>query len=358
MPEHQSSPLVVVVGPTGVGKTRTAIALCQKVGGEIVSADSRQVYRGMDVGTDKPTPGQRSAIPHHLVDVVDPDQGFTLAQYQDLAYLAINDILGREKVPFLVGGSGLYIRAVVEGFVIPRVRPDTLLRRRLRRQARSGGGAALHERLKEVDPEAAASIDPRNVRRVIRALEVYETTGQPISSLQRRKPPPYRALKVGLTMDRERLYRGIDERVDRMLEMGLVAEVEGLLRMGYRPELPAMSGLGYRQICAYLQGRSDLPTAIGQIKSETHRFVRQQNKWFRLDDPTMRWFDVEEDGYPAIEQAVVAFLAGQNRGGGHSSVAVIEDARQPSTTNGRIRSEPAVRRNAKAASRPQLRRSE
>jgi len=302
------SPLVAIVGPTGVGKTRMAIALCQVVGGEVISADSRQIYRGMDIGTDKPSPEQRSLVPHYLVDILDPDEEFTLAQYQELAYQAIDGVLTRSRVPFLVGGTGLYVRAVLQGYVIPRVKPNPQLRQKLMEEAEGHGEAALHARLERVDPEAAARIDPRNVRRVVRALEVCETTGKPISAQQERKPPPYRALKIGLTMDRELLYRRVDERVDDMVERGLVAEVEGLLAKGYSHELPAMSGLGYRQVCGYLRGETDVSGAVRKIKSETHRFVRQQYKWFRLDDDTIHWFDVGHEPQERIEALIEGFL--------------------------------------------------
>jgi tRNA dimethylallyltransferase len=300
--------LIAIVGPTGVGKTNVALALGSKLGGEIVSADSRQIYKGTDIGTDKPTVQQRESVPHHLIDVVAPDEGFTLAQYQKSAYQAIEDILSRNKVPLLVGGTGLYVKAVLEGFVIPRVEPCLALREELLQQAERDGEQALHAQLREVDPEAAANIDPRNVRRVIRALEVYERAKEPISRLQKRTPPPYHTLRIGLTMDRERLYHRIDERVDRMVESGLLAEVQGLVAQGYDYDLPAMSGLGYRQIGMCLRGELDLPTAIRKIKSETHRFVRQQYKWFRLDDETILWFDMGEDLFDEIESSVVAFL--------------------------------------------------
>lgn len=313
--EKKLAPLIAVVGPTGAGKTRFAVALSRKVGGEIISADSRQIYRGMDIGTAKPTSEQRKLVAHHLVDIVSPDQEFTLAQYQELAYQAIEDVLGRDKVPFLVGGTGLYVRAVLEGFTIPRVQPNPQLREELLEFAEREGHEAVHARLEEVDPQAAASINPRNVRRMIRALEVYEALGRPISQLQDREPPPYRVLKIGLTMDRDELYRRLDERVDNMINKGLLAEIQGLVAEGYEYDLPAMSGLGYQQLGAYVRGETDLATAIAKVKSETHRFVRQQYKWFRLDDETIAWFDVGDDGYEAIEQAVVAFLRNAGQGG-------------------------------------------
>jgi tRNA dimethylallyltransferase len=312
--QKKSSALVAVVGPTAVGKTEVSIALCRRVGGEVISADSRQIYRELDIGTDKPSAEQRSLVAHHLLDVVDPDEEFTLAQYQEMAYEAIDGVLARDRVPFLVGGTGLYVRAVLEGFSIPRVKPDVELRQRLLEEAEADGGASLFARLSKVDPEAAERIDARNVRRVVRALEVFETIQQPISELQKRKPPPYRILKLGVTMDREELYRRIDERVDTMIERGLVSEVEGLLRKGYSEELPAMSGLGYRQVAAYLRGKVDLPDAIRMIKSETHRFVRQQYKWFRVDDETIHWFDVGSETVDRIEALLVSFLERTSQG--------------------------------------------
>lgn len=302
------SPLIAIVGPTGVGKTRYAIALCQQVGGEIVSADSRQVYKGLDIGTDKPTAAQRSMVPHHLVDIVAPDEQFTLAQYQERAYDAIEDVLHGGRVPFLVGGTGLYVRAVLEGFAIPRVEPNPRLRQRLMEEAERNGAAVLHARLAELDPEAADSIDARNVRRVIRALEVYETTKERISVLQERKAPPYRILKIGLTMERGRLYRRVDDRVDSMIASGLVAEVEALLASGYSHDLPAMSGLGYRQVFMYLRGELGLAETVQRIKSETHRLVRQQYWWFRLDDETIHWFDVSSEPQKRIEALIKEFL--------------------------------------------------
>jgi tRNA dimethylallyltransferase len=302
------SPLVVIVGPTAVGKTRLALRLAGELGAEIVSADSRQVYRGMDIGTDKPAAEERQRVPHHLVDIVDPDEKLTLARYQDMAYAAIGDVLARGRVPLLVGGTGLYIKAVVEGWSIPRVKPNEALRAELVREAEVKGEEALHARLRQVDPVAAEKIDPRNVRRVIRALEVYLETGKPISELQRRRPPPYRILQIGLTMDRAALYQRIDQRVDRMIERGLVEEVRGLVEQGYGRELPAMSGLGYRQIGCYLRGEISLAEAIRLIKRDTRRFVRQQYNWFRLDDERIHWFQALDDPYERVKGVILQFL--------------------------------------------------
>jgi tRNA dimethylallyltransferase len=302
------SPLVAIMGPTAVGKTRLSLRLAGELGAEIVSADSRQVYRGMDIGTDKPTAEERQRVPHHLVDIVGPDEEFTLARYQDMAYAAINDVLSKGRLPLLVGGTGLYIKAVVEGWGVPRVRPNEALRAELYQEAEVKGGAALHTRLRQVDPAAAEKIDPRNVRRVIRALEVYLEAGRPISELQRRKPPPYRVLQIGLTMERAALYQRIDQRVDGMIERGLVEEVRGLVGQGYGYELPAMSGLGYRQVGCCLRGQISLEEAIRLIKRDTRRFVRQQYNWFRLDDEGIRWFQALDDPYEGIKGVILQFL--------------------------------------------------
>ncbi|MGA9348216.1 MAG: tRNA (adenosine(37)-N6)-dimethylallyltransferase MiaA [Anaerolineae bacterium] len=305
---RKSEILVVIVGPTAVGKTRLALRLAQEFDGEIVSADSRQVYRGMDIGTAKPTLEERRRVPHHLIDVIAPDEAFTLAQYQELAYRTIDDVLARSKVPFLVGGTGQYVRAVVEGWGIPRVPPNEELRAEFYRQAEIEGEEVLHARLREVDPVAAQRIDPCNVRRVVRALEVYLETGQPISELQRKKPPPFRILQIGLTIERQELYRRIDERVDRMIEGGLVEEVRGLVERGYSYELPSMSGLGYQQMGLYLRGQVSLEEAVQLIKHHTRRFVRHQYNWFRLDDKAIRWFDVLGNPYGEIRELVASFL--------------------------------------------------
>lgn len=302
-------PLIVVVGPTAVGKTETAVRLCGDFQGEIISADSRQVYRELDIGTAKPTPEEQSLAVHHLIDVVDPDQMLGLAEFQEMAYTAINDVLSRDRVPFLVGGTGQWVKGVNEGWGIPRVPPDYALRAELEAEAERDGPQLLHARLAGVDPDAAARIDYRNVRRVIRALEVYLKTGVPISQQRLAQPPSYRILQIGLTMPREMLYARVDARVDRMLEKGLLVEVSRLANQGYSLDLPAMSGLGYRQTGQHLAGEISLDEAIRLIKKETRRFVRQQYNWFRLDDPTIHWFDVSGEFYDGLYELVDGFLA-------------------------------------------------
>jgi tRNA dimethylallyltransferase len=288
--------LIAIVGPTATGKTALAIALAQRLGGEIVGADSRQVYRHMDIGTAKPTAEERALAPHHLIDVVDPDQEFSLAQYLEQAGAVLEDVWSRGKQPLLVGGSGQYVWALLEGWRVPRLPPQRELRRELEERAAHHGPEALHRELAKVDPKAAARIDPRNVRRVIRALEVHKATGRPISYWQEKGPPPWEVLTLGLTCPRRELYERIDARVDSMMEAGLVDEVRGLLSMGYDPSLASMSGIGYKQVCQHLAGELDLATAVARIKTATHRLARQQYTWFRLDDQRMRWIDVSLDG--------------------------------------------------------------
>jgi len=304
------SHLIAIVGPTAVGKSALAIHLAQVFGGEIISADSRQVFRSMDIGTAKPSPEERALVPHHLIDVVDPDQDFTVALYQEMAIRAIEDIQRRGRLALLVGGSGLYVRALVGGFRIPLVPPDAELRRSLEEKAAAEGYMALYEELKGVDPTAAQRIDPRNVRRVVRALEVFRTTGLPFSQLQGSSPllQSFRTLTIGLTTAREDLYRRIDSRVDRMMEQGLVKEVEGLLERGYSLDLPAMSGLGYKQIGQYLKGEVDLSKAVQRIKYETHRFARHQYAWFRPNDEAIHWFESRNGMEEPICSLIQGFL--------------------------------------------------
>jgi tRNA dimethylallyltransferase len=290
-------PLVVIVGPTAAGKTALSIDLAEAVGGEIVSADSRQIYRGMDIGTAKVTAAERARVPHHLLDVVTPDQVLSLAEYQALAYAVITDIQSRGRLPFLVGGTGQYVQAVVEGWSIPAVAPHPELRAELEAKASAEGAEALHGWLAALDPAAAARIDYRNIRRVVRALEVCLVTGRPITELQRKNPPPFDILQIGVTRARPELYARIDARVDQMMAAGLLDEVRRLDAAGYAWELPAMTGLGYRQIGEYLRAEVSLDEAIARIRQGTRRFVQQQYNWFRLTDPAIRWVD------PGVTQA-------------------------------------------------------
>jgi tRNA dimethylallyltransferase len=302
--------LLGIVGPTGIGKSHMGIQLAQTLGGEIVNADSRQVYRFLDIGTAKPTPQERAMVPHHVIDVVSPNENFSLAQYQQLAVQAIEDIQRRGKLPIVIGGSGQYVWAVLEGWGIPRVAPNPEFRQEMEERADKGEGGQLHEELREVDPEAAERIDPRNVRRTIRALEVFNETETPYSQLQRKEAPPSEIFIIGLTADRDELYRRIDLRVDWMIEQGLVDEVKNLVSRGFDFNMPALSSIGYRQIWHYLHDELTLPGAVQQIKFETHRFARQQYTWFRLEDTRIHWFDIQRTADAQIMGPLNRFLRG------------------------------------------------
>lgn len=302
-------PLIVIVGPTAVGKTELSIRLAERVGGEIISADSRQFYRGLDIGTAKATSAERARIPHHLLDICDPTETVTLAQFQRMVYDLAAAITARGKIPFLVGGTGLYVKAIVEGYGIPEVPPNEAVRERLFALAEAEGGEALYQQLVKVDPAAAATIDGRNIRRVVRALEVYEVTGTPISLLQRKVPPPYRVLQVGLIRSRTPLYERVDFRIAKMLKEGLIEEVRGLLAAGVPPDCEAMSGVGYRETVAYLRGELADEEALAQeIGRTTRRLIRTQSNWFRATDPDITWFDLESTAYEAIEAFVVNYV--------------------------------------------------
>jgi tRNA dimethylallyltransferase len=303
--------LVAIVGPTGVGKSQLALHLAGLFNGEIVSADSRQVYRYLDIGTAKPSPQELDRVPHHLINIVNPDDDFSLAQYQLLAYQAINDIQQRHKLPFLVGGSGLYVWVVLEGWQIPRVSPDPEFRYNLEKRAGDSGIDELYQELVRVDPEAARKIDRHNVRRMIRALEVHQKAQTPFSRLGYKEAPAFDSFIIGLTADRTEIYRRVDQRVDDMLARGFVTEVENLLKMGYDLNLSAMSGIGYRQIGQFLKGELGLEVAKQQIKTETHRFVRHQYAWFRLKDRRIHWFDIEHQRGAEIERALAKFIKSQ-----------------------------------------------
>lgn len=293
--------LVAIVGPTAVGKSNLALHLGQVIAAEIVNADSRQVYRYMDIGTAKPTAEERALVPHHLIDIMDPAQDFSLAVYQKLASQTINDIQSRGKLPLLVGGSGLYVWSMIEGWRIPLVPPNPELRYSLEGRAVKEGSQVLHKELQQVDPVAAEKMNPLNVRRLIRALEVYYETGVPFSQFWQKEPPPWKVRIIGLTLERDELFRRIDSRVDHMIELGFVEEVRSLIDRGYSLALPALSSLGYQEIGKYLRGEFTLPSAIQKLKFRTHRFARKQYAWFRLKDPRIHWFDAKR-GVP--QQAV------------------------------------------------------
>lgn len=291
-------PILVLVGPTASGKTTLALALAERFNGEIVSADSRQIYRLMDIGTAKPGHTERARIPHHLVDIVWPDEPYTLAQYQAAANAALANVWARGRLPLLVGGTGLYVRAVIDGLAIPAVPPQPALRAELEAEAAAHGAASLHRRLAELDPAAATSIDPANVRRLIRALEICLATGRPLSEQRGSRPTPFRPLLLGLNTERQLLYSWADRRVEQMLAEGLVAEVQALVARGYGWELPAMSSLGYREMGAYVRGELSLAAARERMQLATHAYIRRQLTWFR-PDTRVRWLDAADPGLVA-----------------------------------------------------------
>ncbi len=286
--------MIAIVGPTAVGKSELALHLARHFPLEIISADSRQVYRYMDIGTNKPSLADRALVPHHIIDVADPDEDFGLATYHQLTFEALKGIQQRGKLPLLVGGTGLYVWSLVEGWKIPRVPPDREMRRALETRAKQEYGQSLYGELQNIDPLSAAKIDPRNIRRVVRALEIYRVAGQLPSQLQRKEVPNFPVLVIGLTQERSQLYRRVDERVDEMIRRGLVEEVQQLLEKGYSPVLPSMSGIGYKQIIQFVRGEMTLAEAVDKMKHETHRLARHQYAWFRLNDSRIGWFGVTE----------------------------------------------------------------
>jgi tRNA dimethylallyltransferase len=287
-------PLILIIGPTAVGKTELSIQLAERLNGEIISADSRLFYRGMDIGTAKPTPDERGRVPHHLIDVADPDEIWSLAVFQNAATEIIADIHTRGKLPFLVGGTGQYIRAVTEGWSPPEVKPDPRLRGVLEGLAEDNGIYWLHEGLERNDVAAAKKIDPRNVRRTVRALEVILTTGKPFSKQRRQKASPYNLLTIGLKRSREELYQRVDQRIEAMFAAGFVDEVKELLEKGYSPELPTMSAIGYRECVSVIKGELSVEQAKVEIRRATRVFVRRQANWFKEDDPNIQWFEASQ----------------------------------------------------------------
>jgi tRNA dimethylallyltransferase len=284
----------LLVGPTAVGKTEIAIQLAERINGEIVSADSRLFYRGMDIGTAKPTRAEQARVPHHLIDIADPDEILSLAVFQKMAAEVIADIHVRGKLPLLVGGTGQYVRAVTEGWKPPEVEPDKRLRSELEKWARDKGQGWLHERLKSLDPDAAQKIDARNVRRTIRALEVILTTGRKFSEQRGQGESPYHLIAIGLTRPRPELYAHIDARIEAMFEGGLLDEVKGLLAKGYSSDLPTMSAIGYRECMRVIEGQMSIEQAKVEMRRATRIFVRRQSNWFKESDPNIHWFHADE----------------------------------------------------------------
>ncbi len=304
-----TSRLVVIVGPTASGKTELSIRLAEECGGEIVNADSMQVYRGMDIGTAKPTPEQRQRVPHHLIDIVTPDMNFTAADFRREAARVIADIGQRGKHVFVVGGTGLYIKALLQGLA-ESPGGDEAYREELQLLAREMGNTELLRQLALVDPETAQRLHPNDQVRIIRALEVYRQSGRPLSSFRDAHGfagTYYQSLKIGLRVDRDELYRRIEQRVDRMVAAGLVDEVRGLLAAGYGPGLKSMRSIGYKEMCAFLAGTYGLEEAVRLIKRDSRRYAKRQLTWFSRENE-IYWLEYP-DNFATICKYVIEFLA-------------------------------------------------
>lgn len=293
--------LILIVGPTAVGKTELAIQLAERMNGEIVSVDSRLFYRGMDIGTAKPSKEEMARVPHHLIDIVNPDETLSLAVFQQMARDIIADIHKRGKLPFLVGGTGQYVRAVTQEWSPPEVKADERLRKVLEEMKEERGKEWLHDKLKGLDAEAADKIDARNFRRTIRALEVIFTTGRKFSEQRGSGESPYQLISVGLTRPRAELYQRVDERIEQMFADGILAEVKGLLGRGYSPSLPSMSAIGYRECIRVAQGLMTTDQAKVEMKRATRVFVRRQGNWFKESDPQIKWFNPAENRIEEVE---------------------------------------------------------
>jgi len=308
MNSHRKKPdIVVICGPTGIGKTSAAIALARLFHGEIISADSMQIYRHMNIGTAKPTSEERAAAPHHMIDIVAPDEPFDAARFAREARSAIAAVADRHALPIVTGGTGLYIKSLTQGIFCTKP-VDPALREQLKKDMDRMGAPALHRRLRQRDPETARRIHPNDAFRIIRAIEIFETTGKPLSdhhSAHRFGETHFRTLKIGLEMERPALYDRIDRRVDIMLEMGLVAEVRRLLEMGYPSGLKSMKSIGYRHMADFIEGRTTWVEAIRTLKRDTRRYAKRQYTWFKAD-PEVRW--VPPHALETMQDWITAFL--------------------------------------------------
>ena len=305
MMSSSKPPLILIVGPTAVGKTELAIRLAEKLNGEIISADSRLFYRGMDIGTAKPSAAEMARVPHHLIDIVNPDETLSLAVFQQKAREIITDIHTRTHLPFLVGGTGQYIRAVTEGWTPPEVVPDEKMRDILEKMKEEKGLEWLHDKLRILDPDSSEKIDARNYRRTIRALEVIFTTGRRFSEQRGQSDSPYHIITIGLIRPREELYQRVDERIDLMFANGLIDEVKGLLDKGYSPTLPGMSAIGYRECIRVIKGELSAEQAKAEMRRITRVFVRRQANWFKESDPLIKWFNPNDKD---VRESIVQFI--------------------------------------------------
>ncbi len=295
MPVPELPFVIAIFGPTGVGKTAAGIDLALRYNGEVVNADSRYLYRHLEIGVAKPTHEERCGVRHHLIDVFEPTDFITIAQVQQLAYRTIDEITGRARLPIIIGGTPLYMNAIVDGWRIPEVAPDWALREELAQRIERDGLPTVVAELAAVDPVAAGR-SGQNPRRVIRALEIHHVTGRPMSELEGKEPPPYRILRVALTRYRDELYRMLDQRVDDQIAAGLLDEVRELLATGMSGEEPAFSSIGYRQLLPVISGEQTLEQAAERIKHDTHRYVRHQMTWLRKTSG-LHWIDTGNEAW-------------------------------------------------------------
>lgn len=287
--------VIFIVGATGTGKTEAALNLRHSYSVEIINADSRQIYRGLSIGTAKPLPEEQLLTPHHLFDAIDPDASFSIAQFLEAARLKITEILSRNSTPVVVGGTGQYLWGLIEGWQIPAVPPDKILRRYYETFIKENGSDALYAKLMEVDPSAKNLIDSSNTRRVIRALEVWKHTGLPFSKLREQKPPSYNYEIHAIDISRFDLYKKLDDRIIKMLGNGWIEEIKSLFSHGYNSNLPSFSSAGYRELASYIEGEVTYQEAIEKTKFATHRLVRSQNNWFKKTDTRISWHKSIED---------------------------------------------------------------
>ena len=303
--DHPTGPVIALVGPTAVGKSECALTLAQRLPLEIINADSRQVYRYMDIGTSKPTSDERERVSHHVLDVVDPNEEFSLSHYLRLARHASHAVAERGRIPLVVGGTGQYVWSLAERWQVPEVPPDREFRTEMQERVKTHGPGVLHAELTRIDAEAGARIHEANVRRVIRALELFRATGEKPSVLlwRRQQTSAHSVVVIGLALDRPALIARADARIDRMMRHGFAAEVRSLLDRGYSPALPSMSSIGYREVADYVSGRCDLDGTMARVRRETRRLIRRQHAWFRPTDERIRWLDWEQQAR-AVEQAI------------------------------------------------------
>tara|TARA_B100000029_G_scaffold116138_1_gene108865 strand:+ start:39166 stop:40086 length:921 start_codon:yes stop_codon:yes gene_type:complete len=284
--------LIAIVGPTATGKSRFSIELAESIGGEIINADSRQIYKHMDIGTGTPSSAQRARVKHHLYNLIDPDESFSLGVYLNHGRQTISDVMARNKLPILVGGTAQYVWALLEGWQVPSVAPNPDFRDKLEKLAEKETSTILYDRLTNIDPAAAKKIHPNNVRRLIRALEVIDQTGQLFSDLSSRRSPNWEVNINGITMEQNKLQDAIYERILDQFNEGWVEEVKDLRQRGYKEGLPSLSALGYKEIGRYIDGHTTMEETISEIAKLTHRFSRKQYGWFKLSDPRIHWNDI------------------------------------------------------------------